>query len=140
MKRVLFVSGLLTLIVAAYSRCREGPYAARRRHFMYPDATLIIESGSTKETIPIVATSYRTRNASSCVRYAGGYAFDAGAWGHVGVRWQDLPWRCLSYGNSPPGYEKRRDYASFVQGVPQELAQVDDWRVEILPKRPREQR
>jgi hypothetical protein len=116
MKRLLFVSALLTFIAVAFSLCSKGSYAFRRRHFMYPDATLIVESGSIKKTIPIVETSYRTWNDLFCVRYAGGYTFDTGACSLVGVCWQDLPWRCLSCGNSAPRYEKRRGYVSFVQG------------------------
>jgi hypothetical protein len=139
MKRVLLCSALLTLIAGAYSVCSKGPYAARRRHFMYPDATLIVESGSTKKTIPMVETSFRTRNDSSCVRYAGGYTFDMGPV----VRWELVG--KTSYGDvylveiQRRGMKKEEVTPVLFKGVAQELAQFADWRVEILPERPREQ-
>jgi hypothetical protein len=141
-KRLLFVSGLLTLIVATYWLFREEPYDARRRQFMYPNATLIIESGSTKKTIPILESSYRTRNAAGLpvragVRYEGGFAFDEGpavTWEFVGK---------TSHGDVYLMEIHRRDMKKeeirpvLFKGVAQELAQVDDWRIEILPERPR---
>jgi hypothetical protein len=140
MKRVVFFSALLTLIAAVFSLCSKGPYAAMRRHFMYPDATLIVESGSTKKTIPIVGTSFRTRNGSSVVRYAGGYTFDTGpvvSWEFVGK---------TSHGDVYLVEIQRRDMKKeevtpvLFKGLAQELGQFGDWRVEILSERPREQR
>ena len=134
MKRALFCFGLLTLLQCGFG-CAKRPDPDLSRHFTYPQATLVVESGSTKETIPIVRYSFTPNNDSSSGRCAGGIAFDTGAavtWELVG---KTSDGDVYLYRIQRPGMKGEVTPILF-KGVAQELAQFADLRVELLPKRP----
>jgi hypothetical protein len=110
------------------------------RQFRYPQATLVIESGSHKQTLSIARNSFipTALHGSSCVQYAGGIAFDTGA----GVTWEFLG--KTEHGDvylfmiQRPGMKgmKKEVTPILFTGVAQELAQFADLRVELLPELP----
>jgi hypothetical protein len=134
MKHTLFCFALLTLLLYGFG-CAKRPDS----DFMYPQAILVIESGSTKQTLSIARYSFKPTGGSSCVRHAGGIAFETGA----AVTWE-LVGR-TDYGDvylfmiQRPGMKgmKKEDLTPILfKGVAQELAQFPDLRVELLPKLP----
>ena len=133
MKRTLFFFGLLTLLLCGFG-CAKRPDS----DFMYPQATLVVESGSSKETLSIARYSFIPSNGSSCVRHAGGISFDTGAavtWELVGKTDHGDVYLFML---QRPGMKGMKEEVAPIlfKGVAQELAQFADLRVELLPKLP----
>jgi len=130
MKRTLFFFGLLTLLLCGFG-CAKRPDS----DFMYPQATLVVESGSSKEILSIARYSFIPSNGSSCVQHAGGISFDTGAavtWELVGKTDHGDVYLFML---QRPGMKEEVTPILF-KGVAQELAQFADLRVELLSKLP----
>ena len=139
MKQVRFSFISLALLLAGFGCAKERRTADLSACFMYPHATLVAESGSTKTTIPIAGNTSPRTEEPSAKWYAGGHKFDTGAlvsWELVG---KTLHGDVYLIGIQRPGLKEEITPVLF-KGFPQDLAQFSDLHVAILPEHPQEHR